>query len=148
MQHNEHYGAFFMGKNRIKKAPFKGQMKRQRILCSTKGEARSATGAKLQRSRVAQKKLTKCQVFLGQANREHLCSMEPFRNIKAKRNPPRRTIDEATETFLRFQKRSSKLVSRQEFSRQRILRSMEQTPVCEMRQCESRTEWKKCIQHF
>ena len=66
-------------------------------------------------SRVARKKLTKCQVFLGQANREHLCSMEPFRNLKAKRNPPRRTIDEAAETFLRFQKRSSKLVSRQEF---------------------------------
>jgi len=28
MQHNEHYGAFFMDKKRIKKAPFKGQMKR------------------------------------------------------------------------------------------------------------------------
>ena len=28
IQQIEHYGAFFMGKNRIKKAPFKGQMKR------------------------------------------------------------------------------------------------------------------------
>ena len=27
MQHNEHYGAFFMGKIRIKKAPFKGLFK-------------------------------------------------------------------------------------------------------------------------
>ena len=75
-------------------------------------------------SRVARKKLTKCQVFLGQANREHLCSMEPFRNLKAKRNPPRRAIDEATETFLRFQKRSSKLVSRQEFQEGSIMLSI------------------------
>ena len=27
IQHNEHYGAFFMGKIRIKKAPFKGLFK-------------------------------------------------------------------------------------------------------------------------
>ena len=38
--------------------------------------------SKRRNSRVARKKLTKCQVFLGQANGEHLCSMEPFRNPK------------------------------------------------------------------
>ena len=74
-------------------------------------------------SRVAQKKLTKCQVFLGQANGEHLCSMEPFRNLKVKRNPPRRVTSEA-EKFL--EKEILKRNSRNEplgISRERILPS-------------------------
>ena len=56
--------------------------------------------------------------------------------LKSKRNPPRRVTSEA-EKFL--EKEILKRNSRNEplgISRERNLRSMEQTLVCEMRQCE------------